>query len=195
MKSVNSLILYMGRLRALGIFDGVCLQTDGWAQRNGRLRPARGRPACAWRSRQTWIAFSQELIGLGQELGEVELVGAGGGRLRGRRRSSRGRRREARRRAGGPRRDSRDGRDRSGTGSGCPARPWCRPPGCTGRRSRRQSVGPAAMQASRNWSISALVSGLKTRAASAFSRTWSVFRIETQHEANRSSVQIACSRP
>ena len=58
-----------------------------------------------------------------------------------------------------------------------------------------QRVGPAAMQASRNCLISALVSGLKTRAASAFSRTWSVLRIETQHEENRSSVQIACSRP
>ena len=33
---------------------------------------------------------------------------------------------------------------------------------------------------------------LEVRAASEFSRTWSVLRIETQHDANRSSVQIAC---
>ena len=55
-----------------------------------------------------------------------------------------------------------------------------------------QRVGPAAIQASRNRSISALVIGLNIRNASAFSRTWSVLRIETQHDANRSSVQIAC---
>ncbi len=38
-------------------------------------------------------------------------------------------------------------------------------------------------------------SGLNLRAASALSRTCSVFRIETQHDENRSSVQIACKRP
>ena len=42
--------------------------------------------------------------------------------------------------------------------------------------------------------IWAVVIGLKVRAASEFSRTWSVFRIETQHDEKRSSVQIACSR-
>ena len=58
-----------------------------------------------------------------------------------------------------------------------------------------QKVGPAARQASRSWSISASVIGLKVRAASAFSRTWSVLRIETQADEKRSSVQIAWSRP
>ena len=54
-------------------------------------------------------------------------------------------------------------------------------------------VGPAAMQASRSRWIAARVIGLKRRAAAAFSRIWSVFRIETQTEANRSSLQIAWS--
>ena len=43
--------------------------------------------------------------------------------------------------------------------------------------------------------ISAAFSGSKRRAASAFSRIWSVFRIETHDALIRSSVQIACSRP
>ena len=55
-------------------------------------------------------------------------------------------------------------------------------------------VGPAARQASRRRPIWALDSGWKIRAAWAFSRIWSVFRIDTQTEENRSSVQIAWSK-
>ena len=43
--------------------------------------------------------------------------------------------------------------------------------------------------------MSAVLSGSKRRAASAFSRTWSVFFIDTQAALIRSSLQIACSRP
>ena len=71
----------------------------------------------------------------------------------------------------------------------------CRRPASSGRRSRRRGSGRRRGRRRGAASISACFSGSKRRAASAFSRIWSVFRIETQHEAIRSSVQIACSRP
>ena len=59
--------------------------------------------------------------------------------------------------------------------------------------AHRRAGGQRARRAARR--SRPVFSGSKRRAASAFSLVWSVFRIVTQELENRSSVQIACSRP
>ena len=163
----------------------------------GTDRGGRGRPALWMRIVRSGgaSASAEELVGLRQEAGEVELVGAS---PRAASRSAPCQLRAASRSLGV---------EPARLGAVAVVLVIGEEPGqvaqlgrrCRRRRLHRPSqpvhiVGPAAMQASRSRSSSAVVIGLKVRAASAFSRIWSVFRIETQHDENRSSVQIACSR-
>ena len=135
-------------------------------------------------------------VDLGQEPGEVELVGAGGaGGFEVGARPVAGFRGEARRTGGGPRRGRRDARGRSGTASGCPARPGCRRRPSSGRRSRRRASGRAPgrrREAGGSRLSSAARTGGRRRCSRGSGRCSSSTRTR---QLMRSSVQIACSRP